>query len=145
MNDKHLALRIDQAHLIARASPCPRGQVGCVLIEPQSKTIVSDGYNGGPRGAGPLCAGEHCIRNIKEIESGENCEIGCHHAEANALVNASRRGQATEGAWALITRDPCLMCAKLLHHAGIARVYAPLGISAGCEYLRAHNIPVFVT
>jgi tRNA(Arg) A34 adenosine deaminase TadA len=43
----------------------------------------------------------------------------------------------------LCSCDPCLMCAKMIHHAGIERLYAPLlgGEHAeGLEYLRSNHV-----
>jgi len=142
MSRKHIELRIRTAQAVADASPCPRGRVGCVLFDPCGWASVSDGYNGAPRGGGRLCGGDQCNRDQQGIESGTRCEVGCHHAEANALMNASRRGISTYGTWCAVTRDPCLMCAKLLHHAGVMRVYAPEGVSDGCEYLKKHGVIV---
>ena len=47
---KHIKLRIDQAKLLASCSPCPRGQVGAVIYDPESWAVIADGYNGPPRG-----------------------------------------------------------------------------------------------
>lgn len=80
------------------------------------------------------------------IPSGTRTEIGCHHAEANALCNAAACGTPTAGLWLIVTGEPCLSCAKLIHHARITRVvlvaggYA--GGSAGVEYLEANGVEV---
>jgi dCMP deaminase len=45
----------------------------------------------------------------------------------------------------IVTGEPCLLCAKLIHHAGIARVLVVQGGYAGengVEYLRAHGVEV---
>ena len=142
--NKHIASRIKVARIISESSPCPRAQVGCVLFEPHSWVIISDGYNGPPRGGGHLCGGDACQRDELKIKSGSRCELGCHHAEINALMNAVRRGALTLKAWAVSTRDPCLMCAKALHHAGIARIYVPEATSAGCDYLKKYGVEVLL-
>lgn len=125
-------------------SPCTRASVGAVLFDPATYTVIADGYNGGPRGGGPLCGGDKCTRSELNIQSGTRCEIGCHHAEANALANAAAAGAATRDAHMAITCEPCLMCAKFIHHAQVRHVYfVARGYSAeGLEYLRAHNIAV---
>ena len=150
MSDKHVGQRIAIAHLIARSSPCPRAQVGAVIFHPESWAIVSDGYNGPPRGGGHLCGGDVCHRTERGVASGERCEVGCHHAETNALMNALRHGAATLDAWMVTTRAPCLMCAKAVHHAGITRVYCPPeeegdggeGGGDGVKYLKRHKVEV---
>jgi dCMP deaminase len=104
-----------------------------------------DGYNGGPRGGGRLCAGETCSRDDQQIKSGERVEIGCHHAEMNVICNAAASGVATRGAWLIVTGEPCLMCAKLIHHAGITKVFVVadgyVGAN-GVEYLKRAGVGV---
>ena len=74
------------------------------------------------------------------IPSGTNNDIGCHHAEQNVVCNAAAHGTALAGAWLIVNGEPCIMCAKLLHHAGIVKVICVaggyLGGLAGVEYLR---------
>lgn len=138
-------MRLNQATVVADTSPCPRAQVGAVIFMPNTWEVVSDGYNGPPRKGGDLCGGHVCTRDELSITSGTRCEQGCAHAEFNAVANASRRGASTLGAWCAITHPPCLMCAKLLHHAGIEKVFvASLGkySGEGTEYLERHGIPV---
>ncbi len=125
-------------------SPCTRAAVGAVIFDPTTYTVIADGYNGGPRGGGPLCGGSTCVRDDMKIASGTRCEVGCHHAEFNALANAASAGAATRGAVMAVTCEPCLMCAKLIHHAQLAALYdAPRGYSShGVDYLRAHHVQV---
>ena len=141
---KHIQLRIDQAKLLASCSPCPRGQVGAVIYHPESWAVISDGYNGPPRGGSKLCHSDHaCSRIDQNIISGQRVEVGCHHAEANAIVNASRLGASTLNAHLAVTRSPCLNCAKLIHHAGIKAVYSPDdGDQPGIDYLIKHDVKV---
>ena len=37
--------------------------------------------------------------------------------------NAAASGVATRGAWIIVTGEPCVLCAKLIHHAGICLLY----------------------
>ena len=72
-------------------------------------------------------------------------EIGCHHAEMNVICNAAANGVPCRGAWLIVTGEPCMMCAKMLHHAGIARVLIVEGGYAGAngvDYLRDHGVEV---
>ena len=141
---KHVMMRVRQAELIAQTSPCPRGQVGAVLFQPETWSVIADGYNGPPRRGGRLCGGEVCNRDRCGIESGTRTEVGCAHAEFNAVANAARQGASTMGAWCAVTHPPCLMCAKLLHHAGIKRVIIAEGeySGEGREYLKRHDVIV---
>ena len=145
MKDKHIAVRIEQCLALAKASNCPRLKLGALLIDPDRNVILMDGYNGGPRGGGELCGGDVCLRDTMKIQSGTRTEIGCHHAEMNVVCNAAANGVRCRGAWLIVTGEPCMMCAKLIHHAGIVRVLVVDGGFAGAngvEYLRSHGVEV---
>ena len=145
MKDKHLQIRIDQCLVLSRASNCPRRKFGALLLDPDRNVILMDGYNGGPRGGGELCGGTTCLRDDLAIPSGQRMEIGCHHAEMNVICNAAASGVATRGAWIIVTGEPCIMCAKLIHHAGVSRVIVVdggYGGANGCDYLLAHGVEV---
>ncbi len=145
MKPKHLAIRIEQCLALSKASNCPRRKFGALLLDPRRNVILMDGYNGGPRGGGELCGGDQCLRDLHGVPSGERMEIGCHHAEMNVICNAAASGVATAGAWLIVTGEPCMMCAKLLHHAGIDRVIVVdggYGGANGCSYLDLHGVVV---
>jgi len=145
MKDKHLAIRIEQCLALAKASNCPRRKFGALLVDSVRNVVLMDGYNGGPRGGGDLCGGEECLRDTMDIQSGTRVEIGCHHAEMNLICNAAANGVSTNGAWLLVTGEPCMMCAKLIHHSGIQRVVIVSGGFAGVngvEYLENHGVKV---
>ncbi len=148
MKDKHLRIRIEQCLALAKASNCPRRKFGALLLDPDRNVILMDGYNGGPRGGGHLCGGDQCLRDTQGVKSGTRMEIGCHHAEMNVVCNCAASGVATKGAWLIVTGEPCMMCSKLIHHAGIGRVYVVSGGYAGAngiDYLRAHGVEVVYT
>ena len=145
MKEKHVRIRIEQCLALAKASNCPRRKFGALLIDPTRNVILMDGYNGGPRGGGELCGGDECLRDSLEVPSGERMEIGCHHAEMNVICNAAANGVPTRSAWLIVTGEPCILCAKLIHHAGISRVLIVEGgyIGAnGVDYLRSHDVEV---
>ena len=145
MKEKHIAIRIEQCLALAKASNCPRRKFGALLLDPERNVILMDGYNGGPRGGGRLCGGEACLRETMGVPSGTRMEIGCHHAEMNVICNAAANGVPTRGAWLIVTGEPCLMCAKALHHAGIQQVIVVKGGymgENGVEYLTAHGVQV---
>ncbi|MBK8978299.1 MAG: cytidine deaminase [Planctomycetes bacterium] len=145
MKPKHVAIRVEQCLALAKASNCPRRKFGALLLDPTRNVILMDGYNGGPRGGGELCGGDVCLRDTLAVPSGERMEVGCHHAEMNVICNAAANGVRTRGAWLIVTGEPCILCAKLLHHAGIARVLVVAGgyLGAnGVEYLRGHGVDV---
>ncbi len=145
MKDKHIRIRIEQCLALAKASNCPRRKFGALLLDPARNVILMDGYNGGPRGGGHLCGGEVCLRDTLGVQSGTRMEIGCHHAEMNVICNAAASGVATRGAWMIVTGEPCVLCAKLIHHAGSEKVLVVTGGymgENGVEYLRAHGVLV---
>ena len=89
---------------------------------------------------------EKLLADNPPIKSGTMYEIGCHHAEWNVISNAAARGVATAGAWLIVTGEPCILCAKLIHHAGITKVLCVrggfMGGDAGPVYLRQHGVEV---
>jgi dCMP deaminase len=145
VKEKHVAIRIQQCLALAEASNCPRRKFGALLLDPERNVILMDGYNGGPRGGGHLCGGDVCLRDTQNVESGTRMEVGCHHAEMNVVCNAAASGVACRGAWLIVTGEPCVLCAKLIHHAGIVRVLVVEGgyLGAnGVQYLRDHGVEV---
>ena len=145
MKQKHLRIRIEQCLALSKASNCPRRKFGALLLDPGRNVILMDGYNGGPRGGGTLCGGEVCLRDELKVESGTRMEIGCHHAEMNVICNAAANGVRCRGAWLIVTGEPCLMCSKMIHHAGITRVLVVEGGylgENGVQYLKDHGVEV---
>jgi dCMP deaminase len=145
MKEKHVRIRVEQCLALAKASNCPRRKFGALLLDPARNVVLMDGYNGGPRGGGELCGGDACLRDTMAIKSGTRMEIGCHHAEMNVVCNAAASGVACKGAWLIVTGEPCILCAKLIHHAGIVRVLVVEGGymgENGVQYLRDHGVEV---
>ena len=207
-------MRVKQCLILAESSGCPRRKFGAMLIDPDRNVVLSDGYNGGPRGSteGSMCRGFWCereglspeqvkvssftkreisfprgpeleveywtltingtkvsevrkseegskdsieelrdraLKDYPKIESGKQMEKGCHHAESNVICNAAANGVAARGAWLIVTGEPCLMCAKLIHHAGVERVICVengyKGGKAGPEYLIRNGVSVCYT
>lgn len=86
------------------------------------------------------------LEKYPPITSGEKMERGCHHAEMNVICNAAASGIPCKGSWIIVLAEPCMMCAKMVHHAGIAKVIVVdggyLGGKAGVEYLRENGVLV---
>jgi dCMP deaminase len=172
MNPTHLQIRIEQCLALAKASHCPRRKFAALLLDPERNVVLMDGYNGPPRGKQKLCARlsngvEFCERDgldplAFEVEdttayryellerypgvpSGTHYELGCHHAEQNVICNAAANGVRTRGAWMIINGEPCIICAKLIHHAGITKVICVGGGFRGpngLDYLEGHDVEV---
>jgi len=145
MQEKHIKIRVEQCLALAKASNCPRRKFGALLLDPARNVILMDGYNGGPRGGGHLCGDDVCLRDTMGVPSGQRMEVGCHHAEMNVICNAAASGVPCKSAWLIVTGEPCILCAKLIHHAGIVKVLVVEGGymgENGVEYLRDHGVEV---
>ncbi|MEA5069944.1 MAG: deaminase, partial [Christensenellaceae bacterium] len=85
--------------------------------------IMTTGYNGAPAGVKTCVERGECLRRRLGIPSGTRQEL-CYaiHAEQNAIIQAARLGVSIEGATLYCTHQPCVICAKMIVNAGIARV-----------------------
>ena len=108
------------ARQAASRSTCLRRQVGAVLV--RDKRLLATGYNGSPRGT-THCNDAGCLREQLGIPSGERQEL-CRaiHAEQNAIIQAALHGVSVKGATLYCTNHPCVICAKMIINAGIARI-----------------------
>ena len=78
------------------------------------------------------------------VESGTGVEIGCRHAEMNLICNAAQMGPH-QGCMASCDWQPCMMCAKLIHHTGIGKVVivdGGFGGENGIGYLENHGVNI---
>jgi dCMP deaminase len=131
---KHLRYWLAQTTALAELSECSRRKFGAIIIDPESNVALVNGYNGAARGGQRRCGGNvECARDAQGCESGTRLEIGCNHAEANAIANASRTGISTLKKWLIVNGEPCLACAKLIHQAGISKVICVRGGYSTCE------------
>lgn len=116
------------AEVALERSTCLRRRYGAVIVNHDE--IVSSGYNGAPRGDANCCDTGLCEREAKQVPKGERYELCVAvHAEQNAIISASRKemlggtlyivGKETDGSFANPT--PCLICARMLKNAGVAR------------------------
>ena len=107
------------ATLIATRSTCPSRAVGCVIIDIETKHVISTGYNGSPRGTA------HCGESCVSRESGKRWEkCRAVHAELNAILNAAKNGVSTDGGRMYLSTTPCVCCSRTLINAGVKEVYA---------------------
>lgn len=108
----HRFLRMAEEY--ASWSKDPSTKIGCVVIDPQKRRVLSGGYNGFPRGI------------IDTKERLENREIKYKyvvHAEMNAIYNATLNGVSLEGATLYCVGLPtCSACALGIIQVGIKRV-----------------------
>lgn len=100
---------LEMAQIWAQNSYCVRRKVGALMVK--DRMIISDGYNGTPRG----------FENVCELPDGTT-KAYVLHAEANAITKVAQSNNSSAGATIYITASPCLECAKLIIQAGIVRV-----------------------
>jgi len=107
------------ASVVAERSTCRRHHIGAVAVK--DKHILATGYNGAAAGLRD-CLELGCLRDEMNIPSGERHEI-CRgiHAEQNVIVQASLHGVSLERSTIYCTHTPCVLCAKMLVNAKIAR------------------------
>ena len=121
---------LDIAQAALERSTCLRRCYGAIIV--QHDEIISTGYNGAPRGRKNCADLGYCTREAMKIPSGERYEL-CRsvHAEANAIISASRRDmlggtlylvgrEAKSGA--LTDAVPCSMCKRTIINSGIKDV-----------------------
>ena len=100
---------INMAFEWAKLSKADRKQVGAIIVK--ESQIISDGFNGTPRGFDNACE-DGAGKTKPEVL----------HAESNAILKLSKSTQSGDGATLYLTCSPCYDCAKLIIQAGISRV-----------------------
>lgn len=101
------------ARTVATRSTCPKASVGALLVKDGS--IISTGYNGSPVGE------PHCDEAGHNESPDGHCQRAVH-AELNALLQAAKHGNATNGSTLFITHFPCNHCLKAIRNAGIKEI-----------------------
>ena len=132
--DKQLSLDLRylrMARIWAENSYCQRRKVGALVVK--EKMIISDGYNGTPRGFENVCEHEMTVTKPYVL-----------HAEANAITKLARSSNNSDGATLYVTASPCIECAKLIIQAGIKRVIygEQYRLTDGIDLLKRANIEV---
>tara|TARA_R110002110_G_scaffold211268_1_gene423929 strand:- start:727 stop:1137 length:411 start_codon:yes stop_codon:yes gene_type:complete len=122
---------MDMAARWSELSHATRKKVGALIVRDQQ--IISDGFNGTPKGFPNQCEGEDG-KTLPEVL----------HAESNALTKLSRGTQKSEGATLYVTLSPCFECAKLIIQSGIRRVVCGHKYSdqSGVDFLRTCKVTV---
>ena len=124
------------ADAVLDRSTCLRRKYGAIIV--RNDEIISTGYNGAPRGRRNCSDLGCCTREAMKIPSGERYEL-CRsvHAEANAIISASRRDMIGATLY-LVGRDAktgellhdttsCSMCRRQIINSGIIKVVARIG------------------
>jgi dCMP deaminase len=111
---------LDIVELVSRRSTCLRRAVGAGLV--RDRRILATGYNGAPSKL-KHCLNIGCMREKLKVPSGERHEL-CRglHAEQNAIIQAALHGVSAKGSTLYCTNHPCVICAKMIINAGVARI-----------------------
>jgi dCMP deaminase len=135
---KYDTILMKTALIWSTLSSCERKQVGCIISK--NSRIISNGYNGTVSGADNCCEDDckvcNGIGSIMPFE-GHNESIECEncsgkglvskntvvHAEANAILSATKEGISLDKCSIYVTLSPCVECSKLIIQSGITDVY----------------------
>jgi dCMP deaminase len=153
MKPKWIRAFMDTATRFADLSSAVRLKVGAVIVK--DNRIISIGYNGMPSGWTNECEtkiycddGDWREQTDKLHDEWITYKLVTKdeviHAEANAILKLARDGESGNGASLFCTHAPCIHCAKLIHGAGISKVYYrdTYRDSIGLEFLENCNIEI---
>lgn len=113
MLSKKIMRGLDMAKVVSSWSKDPTRKVGAVIVGHKDQ-IISQGYNGFPRGFNDTVAALN-DKNVKRTVT--------IHAEMNAIFNACTNGVSIEGTTMVVYGMPvCLDCAKAMIQVGIKEV-----------------------
>ena len=122
---------LDIAETVSERSTCLRKRYGAIIVK--NDEIISTGYNGAPRGRANCTDMGYCTREAMKVPRGERYEL-CRsvHAEANAIISASRRdmvggtiylvGRNAQTGELLSDATSCSMCRRMVINAGLEKV-----------------------
>ena len=137
--------KIDYAHMKAaegysELSYAKRLKVGAIITK--DDRVISIGYNGTPAGWDNNCEDESRYPDTEGITLKTKPEV--LHAEANAIGKLARSSESGINATMYLTHSPCFDCAKLIHVAGINKVFyrTQYRNTDGIEFLNKCNIEV---
>ena len=176
MYTKSRQYQYDQAYMrmaqcMGNLSYAYRNKVGCIIVSKEGQ-IISQGFNGTPKGYDNCCEDPHCsceyVRGcaftekpiaeqmsvefcINPKNSGYRCQYltlttkpEVLHAESNAISKCAKWHSSTDGATLYVTLSPCFECSKLIIQAGITRVcyLEEYRDKTGIDFLKKNNIQV---
>jgi len=142
MKQKFIEAFMKTAEVFAELSSARRLHVGAIIVK--DNRIVSIGYNGMPAGWDNDCEYTELMPVNDNTASLDDYPLlstfwingysvnrryrwktkpEVLHAETNAIAKLAKSTESGDGATMFITHAPCLDCAKLIHQAGIKKVY----------------------
>ncbi len=122
---------LDLAETVSQRCTCLRRHYGAVIVKEDE--VISTGYVGAPRGRQNCSDLGYCLRQKIGVPRGERYEL-CRsvHAEANAIISASRRdmlgatlylvGKEVSTGEYIENAVCCSMCKRMVINAGIEKV-----------------------
>lgn len=128
--------KFDDAHMkvaetYAKLSSATRLKVGSIIVK--DDRIISIGYNGTPAGWDNACEDIITEQSTYVIDNGgleypmstirTKTKQEVIHAEMNAIGKLAKSVESGKDATMYITHAPCFECAKLIHIAGIKKVF----------------------
>lgn len=106
-----------QVYLYAARSKDLSSKMGAIIVNPNTNTVLSGGYNG-------LC------RKVNDLKQNRHHSpekyFWYEHAERNAIYNAARNGIATDNQIMYTNGIPCTDCMRGIIQSGIVKLYTHL-------------------
>ena len=125
MKDKFKQVYMNVAKEFAALSQSRKLNVGAILVK--DNRILSVGYNGTPVGWDNDCEDKIVEEGVVSYKTKEEVI----HAESNAILKVAASTESSAGAEMFCTHTPCIDCAKMIHQAGIIKVYVETDYNAG--------------
>lgn len=117
---------LKMASVWSQLSKANRKKVGCLIVK--NGMIISDGYNGTPKGFDNRCETSIMPESISSDDLSDHprnaliTKPEVLHAESNAITKLAKSTQSSIDSELYTTASPCLDCAKLIIQSGISRV-----------------------
>ena len=139
---------LDIAETVLERATCLRRIYGAIIVK--NDEIISTGYNGAPRGRQNCVDMGFCTREMMKVPRGERYEL-CRsvHAEANAIISASRRdmvgatlylvGRDAQTGELLTDATSCAMCRRQVINSGIEKVVIRRDRDGGFETVNVQD------
>lgn len=115
LSDRWKDYFIKQLHIAASMSKDENTKVGALIIDTNSKVVVSSGWNDLSRG----------VKHTQERNSRPLKYLYTSHGERSALDNALRLGVSVNGLTMLCTLASCPQCSCSIVNCGIVELVTP--------------------
>ena len=118
------------AILSSYRSKDPNTKVGACIVNPNTKRVISMGYNGMPNG----CSDSDFPWTKTSDNESETKYPYVVHAELNAILNAKT---SVDGCYMYVTLSPCPECTKAIIQSGIKKIIYKNEYKKGSEMNKA--------